>query len=363
MSKYAPQQHILCSVRLGECKHTRNNCTALRTVPYRFFTAGERAKAAVVWGTQRRRLGQDSQRAFDSCNLCLSPLATDCVAAPSGALYCRECIYTNLLAQREALNEAKAAYEADQARIAAETRAAEGAAAEAQLDAFRRQETGQASQGFRRDGAGLISAVHVASQALVAYSGNKSSGDAVASHVASEVAAIATLRARVDTRTDEEKRSQVLAASFWVPAASSSAESAVPKADAAPRDPATGEFLRAKQLVTVRLTQNTEAVEKGEDASSNAAVGGGGSSRVARFMCPACYKPIVFQKTFALRACGHVVCDTCLARFVTPTQRCVVCNASVSSKNGTLALQQGGSSFVGNAGTQVEASRAGPALG
>ena len=64
-----------------------------------FFTSGERAKAAREHGSARARLGEESQRAFDQCNLCLGRPVSP-VASPAGFLSCRECILASLLAQR-----------------------------------------------------------------------------------------------------------------------------------------------------------------------------------------------------------------------------------------------------------------------
>ena len=85
-----------------------------------FFTSGERAKARGEHGTLRLRLGADSQRRFGDCGLCLAR-AIDPVASPAGLLYCRECILKNLLAQREAVNEARAAVAATTERIDSRT--------------------------------------------------------------------------------------------------------------------------------------------------------------------------------------------------------------------------------------------------
>ena len=50
-------------------------------------------------GSAAKRIGGDSFKPLDSCNLCLSK-ATAPVACPSGHIYCRECAISNLLTQK-----------------------------------------------------------------------------------------------------------------------------------------------------------------------------------------------------------------------------------------------------------------------
>jgi nitric oxide synthase-interacting protein len=106
-----------------------------------FFTSGERAKAAGHVGTLRRRLGEDSQRRFDQCNLCLQRLV-DPVATPSGFLFCRGCIFESLVSQKQALDRQRKAYEEEQAEIAAEAAAAKDALHTAAVTRFEQNESG-----------------------------------------------------------------------------------------------------------------------------------------------------------------------------------------------------------------------------
>lgn len=80
-----------------------------------FFTQGEREGLRNRYGSVRERLGEDSQARLDSCGLCLSRLR-DPVASPAGQLYCKACIFSNLLAQKEALAVQRKQYEAEAAR-------------------------------------------------------------------------------------------------------------------------------------------------------------------------------------------------------------------------------------------------------
>jgi len=65
-----------------------------------FFTSAERGRWLGI-GTTQARLGADSMRSYDACCLCLQ-LAQTPMASPAGYLYCKECIFSNLLEQRNA---------------------------------------------------------------------------------------------------------------------------------------------------------------------------------------------------------------------------------------------------------------------
>ncbi|OAJ37868.1 hypothetical protein BDEG_21840 [Batrachochytrium dendrobatidis JEL423] len=73
-------------------RHSKNN-TALA-----FFTSAERSK--LTYGTQKQRLGRDSMRDYDACLLCLRA-AVQPVCCAKGHLYCKECIFESILAQKK----------------------------------------------------------------------------------------------------------------------------------------------------------------------------------------------------------------------------------------------------------------------
>lgn len=207
------------------------------------------------------------------------------------------------------------------------------------------------------------------------------------------LAAIATLSSKVDTRDEAARKTSA----FWVPERTPSAaasEGAAP--DPCPRDPITGEFLRAKQLIPVVFTRNKELVEKGSEeeaggeegekgegagggegapaaaaaaasaspptSSSSSSDADGASSTTSRFICPTCLKGLVYQQTFLMKACGHVLCAECTGRFVAPAKACAVCSAAVATKADLLPLKRGGSAYAANAGTQATATVYRPVL-
>lgn len=327
------------------------------------------------------RLGEDSQRKFDQCGLCLQRL-TDPIGTPSGYLFCRGCLLENLLAQKDALAEQKQRYDAEQATLRREAELKAQKLRIAQISQFEKDERSVGGLG--------------------------SFSSAVGAGLTPEAALMAQRSMKVDPRNKQEKQAEVGQTAFWAPAVTPVAkEGSVPKPDALPRDPASGAFLRSKDLLSVKLHRLT--VEDGDDdgagpgagqsyelvgdgsgaiddngaaataagaasssaasSSSSVAYGGvvglngvaskprGGSSSEARFGCPACLKGILYQRTFLMKPCGHVLCDKCVVQFVAPAKACFVCNAAITAKQDLVALQVGGSSFSSHAGTQAEAKK------
>ncbi|KAF9163152.1 hypothetical protein BGX21_001519 [Mortierella sp. AD011] len=73
-------------------RHSKNNTARGH------FTYAE--KQMLEYGTKKQRLGRDSMRDFDACFLCLQT-ARDPVCCPEGHLSCKECMYENILAQKQ----------------------------------------------------------------------------------------------------------------------------------------------------------------------------------------------------------------------------------------------------------------------
>ncbi|KAL8687478.1 MAG: hypothetical protein Q9224_005141 [Gallowayella concinna] len=74
-----------------------------RNTSLAFFTAHERSLLKTTWGSQSTRLSRDSFLPFASCALCLQPSRDPVACASHGDIFCRECIVSNLLAQRKEL--------------------------------------------------------------------------------------------------------------------------------------------------------------------------------------------------------------------------------------------------------------------
>ncbi|KAG6898560.1 hypothetical protein C0993_006015 [Termitomyces sp. T159_Od127] len=110
-------------------KHSKNNTASS------IFSYAEYKK--LDYGTKRQRLGNESMRRFDACALCLNR-AREPVACGDGHLFCKECVYTDLLAQKKDIQTQKRALEALQREAEAEKARARDAARERVLRDFER---------------------------------------------------------------------------------------------------------------------------------------------------------------------------------------------------------------------------------
>ena len=77
-------------------RHSKNNTGSS------VFTYGERQKLKNLneWGDITTRLGEDSQKKFEQCSLCLN-VVINAVTCPKGHVYCKECVIENLLYQKQ----------------------------------------------------------------------------------------------------------------------------------------------------------------------------------------------------------------------------------------------------------------------
>ena len=283
-----------CFDPLAMPKHSKNATAAP------FISNNERKKFS--WGSRSVRLGKDSLLPFAHCYLC-TQWAVEPLVSPSGHMYCKECIYKNLLSQRAALKKQKAAWKAQQAADAAETSEAALAAAAADVQSFIDQETNPTAQLARGRGeAGSVLGVGTSTVQAAAFASPEEGAAAqgrtlrerAEAEAAQRTAAVQQAHARVDLRDEDVKRREVAATSFWVPSfAPESAPTRVKRPAARPSSPITGAPLRAKDLLPVKFH-----VEDKDEA----AAGGKG-----RFCCAITRKSITHQPAVLLRPSAAVV--------------------------------------------------------
>ncbi len=85
-------------------RHSRNN-TANSV-----FTYAEKKMLDKDYGVKKARIGQDSQRGFEQCHLCLN-VVKDPVSCLQGHIFCRECIMNNMLVQKKSLATSQQIFE------------------------------------------------------------------------------------------------------------------------------------------------------------------------------------------------------------------------------------------------------------
>lgn len=85
-------------------RHSRNN-TANSV-----FTYAEKKMLDKDYGVKKTRIGQDSQRSFEQCHLCLATV-NEPVSCLKGHLFCRDCIMNNMLSQKKSISANQQAYQ------------------------------------------------------------------------------------------------------------------------------------------------------------------------------------------------------------------------------------------------------------
>ncbi|ETV75728.1 hypothetical protein H257_10104 [Aphanomyces astaci] len=282
-------------------RHSKNN-TATHHFTYR-------EKVAAGHGTLKRRYGKDSQLPFGCCCLCLKPILEkeEPLASPCGYMYCKGCIYANLLAQKQQIKLDVAAYEAqEEGKLAKED--AEVLAAERKLL--------ESTLGVNRQ-VDFIKSV--------------------------DERARLQLSSKIDLETTAEKAKEMQRTSFWVPGFTPSAEVVLAKPDEFTKDPMSGKALKLKQLMPVHLKRSDKET-KGESV----------------VMCAVSNKAITHQMAVLLRPSGHVVMESLLKDMVLPTMTCPISGLKLRSQKDIVHLQAGGSSF--SAHSTVEAKKYRPSM-
>ncbi|KAJ2711590.1 hypothetical protein H4R19_003173 [Coemansia spiralis] len=283
-------------------RHSKNNTASS------VFTYAERRMTE--YGTQRRRLGHDAKRGFDTCYLCLRTARAPIMVCPQGHISCRECVLASILEQKQALARAEQAFEKQQQADAAEQQQQQRARNEREIHSHELRQVGL------RDKRPSDSEPHNAK------------------------------RAKQQLLLEEERRpsggrEQRALTSFWVP----SMAPTVAVAAKAPTQPvqclagAEAHRLRLKALVEVRF----RTAANGDR------------------LCPSCDRALRNStKIDVLAPCGHAICHRCMSTFVLGAGACFVCQHKVSSKD-VIRIDSEGTGFAA-AGGQMVATRYDSAL-
>ncbi|EGZ19754.1 hypothetical protein PHYSODRAFT_345333 [Phytophthora sojae] len=276
------------------------------------FTYHERAAAG--HGTLKRRFGRDAQLSFGACCLCLaSTRGRSPLASPAGFVYCKECIYANLLAQKRAIQENAANYVRF---VEAQERKTQDAALQQERDTLRK--------------------------ALDATEGHHATTAVSSSSLEpQERAALATrkLQEKVDAATDDERREAMRRTSFWIPDCTPSQETTVAKPDAKTRDPMSLDEMKLKHLLPLKFEWDTSDDTKAKEA---------------HVLCAVTKKEVSHRRAVLLRPSGQVVLESCLKDMVLPSMTCPVTGLKLRKKD-IVHLQAGGTGY--SAHSTVEAKK------
>ena len=273
------------------------------------FTYREREAAG--HGTIKRRFGRDSQLSFGVCCLCLaSTHSRSPLVSPDGFVYCKECIYANLLAQKRTIQENVAAYERN----------------------VEARERVKQDKTLQRERETLWKAMGMADRV---EADRREQGDTA-------LLALQKLQEKVDTTTDDDKREAMKKTSFWIPDCAPTQENKLDKPDTITRDPMSLEPMKLKQLMPVKFDWHTSA-----------------SDGKPKVLCAVTKKEISHHYAVLLRPSGQVILANCLKEMVLPTMTCPVTGLKLRKKD-IVHLQAGGTGF--SAHSTVEAKKYRPTM-
>ncbi|KAF8961809.1 hypothetical protein BDZ97DRAFT_1663530 [Flammula alnicola] len=333
-------------------KHSKNNTASS------IFTYAEYKK--LDYGTKRQRLGNESMRRFDACALCLNR-AREPLACHEGHLFCKECVYTDLLTQKKNIKRQTAKLEALKKEAEEERARAREAARERVLLDFERGQLGLAGTG-------------------VLETGSKRKASSQSTPFSFSPAAVSTLAEQAEQaalkKIEEEQAERMKAKlpDFWLPSLTPTtgndgqpqtledAEARMEVAKTVCRGGGLGSahVLSMKNLIPVKFTFYTPSSSSATTSNSTPTDESKPKKEDPEPMCPSCKKRLSNSVLlFLSKPCGHVTCKTCTDTLVRPSKQCIVCDTKLKDKD-VIELKREGTGFAG--GGLAETSKSGVAF-
>ncbi|KAL3417411.1 RING finger domain-containing protein [Phlyctema vagabunda] len=287
------------------------------------FTSYERSLAKSAWNSTTARLSRDSFLPFASCRLCLQP-AQSPVSCPHGDIFCRECALHNILAQKKEIKRLEKTREKEDRAAEDDQGREEDEAKERAVREFEKIQMGLESKvlaggasGGSKKIVGRENGKVVVEQEMEGEAGKRGEKRKFELDEDELLRIARDDRSKARKAIDDEKASKTTLPSFWVPSITPSSNTSTTlhtitkKAKSSPICPASApDNPHAYSLHTLITVQFTE--EKAATGSSN-------SSNSTQRICPACKKALSnTSKATLAKPCGHVVCKSCVSKFMTP---------------------------------------------
>ncbi|KAF8860481.1 ENOS interacting protein [Acephala macrosclerotiorum] len=278
------------------------------------FTSHERSLAKSAWNSTSARLSRESFLPFASCRLCLLPARTP-VSCSHGDIFCRECALSNILSQKKEIKRLEKLREREDKEAQENREVEEAEAKKRAVEDFERIQMGlEAKLGTKATSQKIVGRgdgkIVVEEDVVEAKTGEKRKFELDEDEL---------LRIAQEERTkarkaiDDEKASKTTLPSFWVPSITPSSNTnnilhvvskktkQSPVCPASPADQPHPYSLHT--LITVAFTEEKDAAA-------------GTSQRI----CPSCKKGLSnTSKAMLAKPCGHVLCKSCVTKFMTPT--------------------------------------------
>ncbi|KAL4253251.1 NOSIP family protein [Abortiporus biennis] len=340
-------------------KHSKNNTASS------IFSYAEYKK--LDYGTKRQRLGNESMRRYDACSLCLQR-AREPVACQKGHLFCKECVYTDLVTQLNDIKRQKVKLETLKREAEEERERAREAARERVLQDFERGQLGLAAGSITATTSGADSRDKEQSRGLK----RKFSFDSTTAETLAREAEEAALR-QLEREQAEALKHKL--PDFWLPSLTPTYTTSGPptsltdvKLQTTCKGGSPSHALKRKDLIPVKFTVDTSSSgpsNSGVSTPATTAEGEGEKSKKlsddqANFICPSCKKGLSNNiLLFLMKPCGHVTCKTCTDSLVKPAKQCIVCDVTLGDKD-IIGLNREGTGYA--AGGLAETSKKGIAF-
>ncbi|KAI0089574.1 hypothetical protein BDY19DRAFT_889339 [Irpex rosettiformis] len=332
-------------------KHSKNNTASS------IFSYAEYKK--LDYGTKRQRLGNESMRRFDSCALCLQR-AREPVACEKGHLFCKECVYTDLVTQLGDIKRQKVRLEALKREAEEEKQRAREAARERVL------------QDFEKGQLGLAGPTSTATTTSGSDSKEPRGTKRKFEFDSSTVETLASEAEEAALKQIEREQAESLKhklPDFWLPSLTPTYASSGPptslqdvKLQTTCHGGNPSHHLTRKQLIPINFTFDTSSNYPPNSANSTPVTDEPTKPKTSEpdAICPSCKKTFSNSTLiYLMKPCGHVVCKTCTESLVKPSKQCIQCDKVLADKD-IILLAREGTGYA--AGGLAETSRKGIAF-
>ncbi|KXN87901.1 Nitric oxide synthase-interacting protein [Leucoagaricus sp. SymC.cos] len=301
-------------------------------------------------------------RRFDACALCLNR-AREPLACDEGHLFCKECVYTDLLTQKKDIKRQKDKLKIWEREYEEEKARARETARERVLLEFEKSQLGLAARPTEVGTKGGMSTEE---------------GRGTKRKFEFDTSVVEGLQREAEEaamRKIEKEQAEVLKSKlpdFWLPSLTPTYTSTGPptslgqvKIQTMCRGGNPAHALSLKSLSPVKFTfydrsSRGGGYEMSPPAGSEADASAVSSREDQDPICPSCKKQLSNNiLLFMMKPCGHVACKTCTDTLVRSSEQCVACDQQLKGKD-ILELKREGTGYAG--GGLAETSKTGIAF-